>query len=223
MQDSARFREPVRGATIGVVTQVRSGARYCCAACGRDVTGLAWTRPCLCGETYRARIDTDETLYRMPDVPGLPRFDPLKNWRIKYLQLSWNVSCLDRQYSSLTQLPPEAVRTTVTQALRCCVDLADWLTAGPEPRTVTARDLERLLQADPLRVAADFCGHGGGDASVRLTPVAYAPTARFWIEHVRPGAKPIRYDALDLVRRCRETWRQYLRGHGAELPRWDGD
>ena len=35
--------------------------------------------------------------------------------------------------------------------------------------------------------------------------------------------RKIRYDALDLVRRCRETWRQYLRGHGAELPRWDGD
>jgi hypothetical protein len=212
-----------RGATIVVVTEVRSGARYRCAACARDVTGLAWTQPCLCGETYRARVDADETLYRMPDLPGLPRFDPLKDWRIKFLQLSWNVTCLERQYNSTARLPPDAVRTTVALALTCCVDLADWLTAGPEPHTVTARDLDRLLRSDPLRVAADFCGRSGCTGSVRLVPVAFAATSRFWIEHSVTGAKPMRYDALDLVRRCRETWRQYLRGHGVVLPRWDGD
>jgi len=215
------YRLTVRDANIDVVTEVRSGARYRCAACARDVTGLAWTQPCLCGETYRARVDMDETLYRMPDLPGLPRFDPLKDWRIKYLQLSWNVSSLDRQYVSAVRLPPDTVRATVVLALRCCVDLADWLTAGPEPHTVTARDLERLLHADPLRVAADFCGRSGGTGSVRLTPVAFAPTSRFWIEHSLPGTKPVRYDALDLVRRCREAWRQYLGSHAVTLPRWE--
>jgi hypothetical protein len=101
------------------------------------------------------------------------------------------------------------------------VELADWLTAGPEPHTVTAADLERLLRADPLRVAADFCGRGAGAGAVRLVPVAFAPTTRFWVEHAPPGAKPARYDALDLARRCREAWRLYLAGHGVVLPDWD--
>lgn len=212
---------PRPSATIDRVTVVRSGARYRCAACARDVTGLAWTQPCLCGATYRARSDMDETLYRMPDVPGLPRFDPLKDWRVKFLQLTWNLSCLDRQYNSATRLAPDAVRATVALALQCCVDLADWLTAGPEPHTVTARDLDRLLAADPLRVAADFCGRRGCTGSARLAPVAFAPTTRFWIEHTRPGTKPTRYDALDLLRRCREAWQQYLADHGVALPRWE--
>jgi hypothetical protein len=163
----------------------------------------------------------DETLYRMPDLPGLPKFDPLKDWRIKYLQLSWNVSCLDRQYASAVRLPADAVRATVVLALGCCVDLADWLTAGPEPHTVTGRDLDRLLQTDPLRVAADFCGRAGSTGSVRLAPVAFAATPRFWVEHSLPGTKPVRYDALDLVRRCREAWRQYLGRHAVTLPRWE--
>jgi hypothetical protein len=159
----------------------------------------------------------------MPDLPGLPRFDPFKDWRIKYLQLGWNVSCLSRQYDSAARLAPEAVRDTVSLTLRCCVELADWLTAGPEPHTVTAADLERLLRTDPLRVAAHYCGRGAGASvgSVRLVPVAFAPATRFWVEHARPGAKPARYDALDLARRCREAWQLYLAGHGVALPNWD--
>lgn len=203
------------------MTGVRSGARYRCAGCARDVTGHGWAEPCLCGGTYRVRVDSEETLYRMPDLPGLPRFDPLKDWRIKFLQLSWNLSRMEREFGSATPLPSETVRATVVLTLRCCVDLADWLIAGPEPHTVTAGDLARLLRADPLRVAADFCGRGDGAAIVRLTPVAFAPTARFWIEHGRPGARTVRYDALDLARRCREEWRRFLVGRGVVPPRWD--
>lgn len=204
------------------VTGVLSGVRYRCADCERDVTGRAWTQPCLCGGTYRVCVYLDETFYRMPDRPGLPQFDPLKDWRIKFLQLSWNLSRLEREYNSTVRLSPEAVRDTVAATLRCCVDLADWLIAGPEPRTVTAGNLERLLHSDPLRVAAAFCGRGGEAASVRLAPVPFAPTARFWIEHDRPGAKPVRYDALDLARRCGLAWRQFLAAYGVVPPSWDG-
>jgi hypothetical protein len=165
-------------------------------------------------------VDSHETLYRMPDRPGLPRFDPFKDWRVKFLQLSWNLSCLESEYDSDLRVSPESVRSTVTLTLTCCADLADWMTAGPELHLVTAGNLERLLQADPLRVAADFCGRGAGSASVRLAPVAFAPRVRFWVEHTRPGAKPVRYDALDLARRCHEAWRQFLAGQGVALPHW---
>lgn len=207
--------------TIICVTGVVSGARYRCASCDRDVTTRPWAQPCLCGATYRVRADPDGAFYRMPDRPGLPRFDPLKDWRIKFLQLSWNLSRLEQDYSSPVRLPPEAVRATLTLTLQSCVDLADWLLAGPEPHTATAGAIERLLQADPLRVAAGFCRPGTGTGNVRLLPVAFAPTARFWVEHARPGEKPVRYDALDLARRCAEAWRQFLIGCGVAPPRWE--
>jgi hypothetical protein len=204
------------------VTGVVVRARYRCAGCERDVTALPWAQACLCGGTYRVCVDADEIYYRMPERPNLPRFDPFKDWQVKYLQASWNLSGLERDYHSPVRLPPEAVRATLALALRACVDLADWLLAGPEPHTVTAGAVERLLRTDPLQVAVEFCRPDPDAPRVRLVPVAFAPTARFWVEHARPGEKPVRYDALDLTRRCLDAWRQFLIGCGVAPPRWDG-
>jgi hypothetical protein len=185
---------------------------------------VPWTSACLCGCTYRERIDTAETLYRMPEHANLPQFDPFKDWRIKSLQVSWNIAELERAYRSDAPLDPEQVRRTVEMTLASCLDLADWLISGPEPHAVTAGEIERLLRADPLRVCVALHAHAAPDdsiGSVRLVPVAFAPTPRYWVHYTRPGAKPVRYDALDLAERCRAAWRDFLAGYGVVLPSWD--
>lgn len=205
------------------MTRILPGARYRCADCGRDLSGTALAVPCLCGSTYRLRIDSDETLYRMPDRPGLPRFDPFKDWEIKYLQLSWNVSQLAHAYRSGIGFDAGDVRRIVEMAFASCADLGGWLVSGPEPHTVTPGDIDRFMQSDPVRlckVPRDQRSATDGE-SIRLVPVAFAPTPRFWVEHTRPGNKPMRFDSLDLAERWLDAWTQFLAGYGVAVPTWE--
>jgi hypothetical protein len=196
------------------VTGVLGAPQYVCADCGRDATGRIPTLPCLCGSTYRLRADPADS-YRVVTERALPWFDPFKDWTVKYLQLTWNVNQLRRLYAAGTD-GPAAVLRAARMSFVSCVELGDWLVAGPEPHSVTPGEVTRLLAGSPLDVAAALAS--GGPAT--LSAVAFSRPARAWADYRRPGAKPVRYDALDLAERCLASWRAFLSARGVSLPSW---
>lgn len=209
-----------RCVTIAVVTVVRAGgARYLCDECGRDLSGVSLAATCVCGAVIRRRVDGAETMYRRPASPDEPSWDPLKDWTAKYLQLVWNVHQLRRLYAPGSNADADEVRRIVITSFRAALGLGDWLTSGPEPVAVTPGDVTRLIESEPLSVCADF---GGSDdvTNSRVLPIAFSSPPHFWVEHRRPNATPVRYDALDLLERCLRTWQNFLTERGVGLPTW---
>jgi hypothetical protein len=54
-----------------------------------------------------------------------------------------------------------------------------------------------------------------------LVPVAFARPPRYWVEHRRPGANPVRFDALDLLEHCLRAWQAFLSARRVQLPSWE--
>jgi hypothetical protein len=209
-----------RCATIAGVTVVRAGgARYLCDECGRDLSGLSLSAACVCGAVTRRRLDGGDTMYRRPPSPDEPQWDPLKDWTAKYLQLVWNVQQLRRLYAPASTAEADEVRRIVVTSLRAALGLAEWLMSGPEPKSVTPGDVARLMAAEPLSLCAAF-GRPDDGTSARVVPVAFSRPPHFWIEHRTPNAKPVRYDALDLLERCLRTWQNFLTARAVTLPTW---
>jgi hypothetical protein len=209
-----------RCVTIAVVTLAPAGgARYLCDECGRDLSELSLSAPCVCGAVTRRRVDGADTMYRRPATPDQPNWDPLKDWTAKYLQLVWNAQQLRRLYASGSDAGADEVQRIVLTSVRAAVGLGEWLTSGPEPVSVTPGDVTRLVAAEPLSVCAGF-SRTDGAASSRVVPVAFSSPPHFWVEHRRPNAKPVRYDALDLLERCLRTWQNFLTARGVALPTW---
>ena len=208
------------------MTVVRAGdAQYLCEGCGRDLSGLSLSAACLCGAVIRRRVDHGEAVYTRPATPDEPSWDPLKDWTAKYLQFVWNVQQLRRLYAPTSEADGEEVRRIIVTSLLTALGLADWITSGPEPASVTPGDVTRLLDAEPLSVCAAFGGSpdlDGSDAgtSAVVLPVAFSRPPRFWVEHRRPPDRPVRYDALDLLERCLRAWQQFLTARGVGLPSW---
>jgi hypothetical protein len=176
------------------------------------------TVPCLCGAIGRVRIDSNDAIYRMPDRPGLPRFDRFKDWHVKYLQLSWNVAQLERAY--VCERDAVVVQHLVEMVLASSARLADWLMSGPEPHEVTPADIDRFMDSDLLRICAAAADRHDGEYT-KLVPVAFAPTPHFWVEYNKSGQKSVRFDALDFAERCLHAWQQFLTGYDVPLPRWE--
>lgn len=208
------------------MTVVRAGdAQYLCEGCGRDLSGISLSAACLCGAVTRRRVDHGEAVYRRPATPDEPSWDPLKDWTAKYLQFVWNIQQLRRLYAPGSTADREEVRRIVATSLRAALDLADWITSGPEPASVTPGDVTRLLAAEPLSVCAAFggsvdSGGTGESATAVVLPVAFSRPPHFWVEHRRPPDTPLRYDALDLLERCLSAWQQFLTARGVDLPSW---
>lgn len=200
------------------MTSAAGGARYACADCGRDRTGADPALPCDCGSYLRRRVDTADAFGR-PLTVDAPRWDPLKDWTTKYLQLAWNVGNLRRLTTAGSEATADEVRTFVEMSLASAVGLGEWLTSGPEPVTVSPGDVMRLLGTEPLAVCV-AAATPDGPHSTRLLPVAFARPPRFWVEYRRPHAKPVRYDALDLAERCLRAWQTFLSLRGVPLPSW---
>lgn len=199
----------------------RAGARYLCDSCGRDLSHLRLAEPCLCGAFTRRRVDSEEAVYRRPATADGPRWDPLKDWTAKYLQLLWNLQQLRRMYAPDSIAAADEVRLIVETSFAATLGLADWITAGPEPASVTPGDVTRLFEAEPLSICTAF---GSADPAVhaRVLPVAFSRPPHFWVEYRRPHEKPVRYDALDLLERCLRAWDAFLTGRGVQLPSWSG-
>lgn len=194
-------------------------ATYLCDACGRDLSALGWSQPCVCGARTRRRVDAQDAVYRRPDGPDRPGWDRLKDWSAKYLQLVWNVQQLRLMYAPGSEAAAADVRGIVVTSIEAVRTLGEWLLSGPEPAGITPGDVERALAADPLALCTAF-GAAEPAASSRLLPVAFSDPPHFWIEHNRPNAKPVRYDALDLLDRCLRSWQSFLKEHGVRLPTW---
>lgn len=193
-------------------------ARYVCDDCGRELPpGPAATR-CVCGGVARRRVDPADTFGR-PATADAPRWDPLKDWAAKYLQLTWNVGQLRRLTTEGSGATAEEIRRIVETTFAAATDLADWLAAGPEPAAVSPGDVARLGAGPPLAVATALV-HPSAESGARLVPVAFAKPPRFWVEYRRPNVKPVRYDALDLAERCLVRWQSFLAGRGVRLPSW---
>lgn len=193
--------------------------RYLCDECGRDLSDLSLSAACLCGAHTRRRVDSADTVYRRPATPDEPQWDPLKDWTTKYLQLEWNLQQLRRLYAPDSRAAADEVRRIVGTSLRAALGLGEWLTAGPEPVTVTPGDVARLLESAPLSVCAAFDAPNA-DGSASVLPVAFSRPPHFWVEHRTAGAKPVRYDALDLLERCLRAWHNFLTARGVALPSW---
>ncbi|HZC73501.1 MAG TPA: hypothetical protein VE442_22590 [Jatrophihabitans sp.] len=205
------------------MTVVRVGsARYLCDECGRDLSGVSLAATCVCGAAIRRRVDGADTMYRRPtsaESDDEPPWDPLKDWTAKYLQLVWTVHQLRRLYAPGSGAEADEVRRIVITSFRAAVGLGDWLVSGPEPTSVTPGDVARLVETDPLSVCADF-GRPDGAANSQVVPIAFSSPPHFWVEHRRPNATPVRYDALDLLERCLRTWQNFLTERGVALPTW---
>jgi hypothetical protein len=202
------------------VTTSRPGsARYLCDRCGRDLSDRGLSTPCLCGGLARRRVDGADAVYRRPETADPPRWDPLKDWTAKYLQLVWTVQQLRLLYAPDSDATPDEVRGIVESSVRAVASLGEWLLSGPEPAAVTPGDVERALASEPLSVCAAF-GAGEVDVTTQLLPIAFSAPPRLWVEHRRPNARPVRYDALDLLDRCLRTWQAFLKERGVQLPSW---
>jgi hypothetical protein len=197
-------------------SRVETAARYVCLSCGRDRTEHAAAAPCDCGSRSRIRIDAVPEAFALPGQSNL-RYDSSKDWTVKYLQLAWNVRQMRSQYSE-QHIDPERLQHAVDLTLTTCWDLADWLTSGPEPASVTPSDINRLAYEDPLRVCRAYVTRGG---SARLVPIDIGGSGRAWIEYEPIPGKPTRYDALDLAERCLAAWTYFLTSRGVPLPSWD--
>ncbi len=193
-------------------------ARFVCDHCGRDRTASPPLEPCVCGGTARRRVDVSDSYRRPVDAPA-PPWDPLKDWSAKYLQFSWNVAQLRRLYAPDSGAEAVEVRRIVDMTFTSCVGLADWLTAGPEPASVIPGDVERLVAAEPVAVAAALQGRRD-DATAGIVAVGFSRPPHFWVEYRRPAAKPVRYDSLDLAERCLLAWQRFLGERGVPLPAW---
>ena len=197
------------------MTMARVGqARYLCDACGRDRTGVPLAVSCRCGSVARRRVDTGDASYRRPASDDGPRWNPLQDWTAKYLQLTWNVSQLRRLYAEGSGAGVDEVRRIVELSFGSALQLADWLTSGPEPAAVTPGDVARLVAAEPLAICAAL------GTAARIVPVGFVRPPHFWVEYRRPGARPVRYDALDLAERCLSAWQTFLTVRGVALPSW---
>jgi hypothetical protein len=194
------------------------GARFVCDDCGRDVSGVPPSMPCSCGGTSRRRVDATDAFQR-PATPDSPRWDPLKDWTAKYLQLTWNVGQLRRLYAPDSGAQADEVRRIVDMTFASCVGLGDWLTSGPEPVTVTPGDVARLVAAEPLSICATLV-NGSDINSARIVAVGFVRPPHYWLEYRRPNARPVRYDALDLADRCLLTWQTFLTARSVKLPTW---
>ena len=169
-------------------------------------TTYAAAMACECGSLSRIRIDAAPEAFALPGQSNL-RYDRSKDWTIKYLQLAWNVRQMRAQYAE-QHIDPERMQHAVDMTLTTCWDLADWLTSGPEPASVTPSDINRLAYEDPLRVCRSYVAR---DGTARLVPIEYEPV---------PG-RPTRYDVLDLAERCLAAWTYFLTTRGVPLPTWD--
>jgi hypothetical protein len=187
--------------------------RFVCASCGRDVSDRPVAMPCVCGHTVRTRVDVADS-YVMPGRDRL-RYDETKNWRVKYLQLTWNVQELRRIYAP-AHTDPDTLCRTVELVLASCWDLAEWLVAGREPREVTQGDIGRLVAVDPLRV----CRALATGADARIVPVQIGGESRAWVEYLGARRLPTRFDALDLAERSVVAWDTFLREHKVVPPTW---
>jgi hypothetical protein len=201
------------------VTVSTGGAKYLCHDCGRNLSGLGLAVPCLCGSTTRRRIDSTDAAYRRPTTDESPRWNPLKDWSAKYLQLTWNVAQLRRLYASGGDTEATEVRRIVDMSFASCLTLGDWLTSGPEPATVTPGDVARLFETEPLSVCAALSTTDAPERA-RVLPVGFVRPPHFWVEYQRPNARPVRYDALDLVERCLSAWQVFLAARDVALPTW---
>ncbi len=194
------------------------GARYLCDRCGRDLSALGLSGPCVCGAVTRRRVDGGDAVYRRPATDDAPQWDPLKDWTARYLQLVWNVQQLRRLYTA-DGADADEVRRIVETSCTAAVGLGEWLTSGPEPVSVTPGDVARLITSQPLSVCAAF---GSPDQAVhtRVLPVAFSRPPHFWVEYRTPNAKPVRFDALDLLEHCLRTWQNFLTARRVPLPSW---
>jgi hypothetical protein len=192
--------------------------RYLCDRCGRELPPGLPARPCTCGGTGRRRVDPADAFGRPPTADA-PRWDPLKDWAAKYLQLTWNVGQLRRLSAAGSEASAEEIRRIIETTFAAARDLADWLAAGPEPASVSPGDVDRLAAESPLAVGTALV-RGSAAGTARLVPVGFARPPRFWVEYQRPNAKPVRYEALDLAERCLVRWQTFLSSRGVRLPSW---
>jgi hypothetical protein len=223
------------------VRQAGVQARYQCADCGRDLTGVGFAVACLCGATYRRRVEADPAVFRRPaDADAVPA-DRFKDWTVKYLQFTWNVTQLRRLYSPGAAADAAELRTIAEHVFSSCSELADWLSTGPEPACITPAEVARLVAAEPLCIALAVARSGPAsrttsvpvpvvkpfDASrsmsmprAALIPVRFAGQPRLWVQYELPGAKAARYDAHDLAERCLRSWLAFFHDRPVVLPTW---
>jgi hypothetical protein len=192
--------------------------RYVCDDCGRELAPGPDAPPCPCGGRTRRRVDPADAFAR-PETADQPKWDPLKDWAAKYLQFTWNVGQLRLLSAAGSSAAAEEVRRIVQTTFAAAADLGDWLTAGPEPASVSPGDVERIVAREPLAVGRALVRESG-QRSARLVPVGFSSPPRFWVEYRRPNAKPVRYEALDLAQRCLITWQGFLGARGVSLPSW---
>lgn len=215
------FRATAHCVTIASVTVSGDVAHYLCNNCGRDLTGVRLSVACICGANSRRRIDGEGVAYRRPLTAQSPPWDPLKDWTVKYLQLTWNVSQLRLMYKDSSHGDAAEVRRIVDSTFAACVSLGEWLTFGAEPASVSSGDISRLLGTEPLCVCVALTAPDDGTAATStVIPVAFASRHQYWVEYRRPGAKTVRYDALGLAEECLQVWRSFLVARGVELPTW---
>jgi hypothetical protein len=198
-----------------------AGAQYRCDSCGRDLSGFSLGVPCLCGSTRRRRIDAVDAVFRRPAAAESPGWDPFKDWTVKYLQFSWNVTQLRRLYEPGSGAEALEVRRIVEATLTSCWNLAEWLSSGPEPVTITPGEIARFIKTEPVSVCTAFAAADStGAATARIVPVGFASQPQFWVEYRQPGQRSVRYDALDLAERCLVAWRMFLKERKVALPTW---
>ena len=172
----------------------------------------------MCGHTLRVRIDVKTESYALPGRTSL-RYDALKNWTVKYLQFTWNLARLRSVYAP-SRTTPDVLHSAIELTFASCHSLGAWLTAGPEPQSVTAGDVARLFEVAPLEVckALATCTNTGARARIEVVHLGHA--ARGWVEFAQPGKRAVRYDALDLADRCLAAWNCFLRDRDVALPSW---
>lgn len=196
-------------------------AQYRCDRCGRDLSGISLRIPCLCGGIARRRVDSTGAMYRRPLAAQSPPWDPFKDWSVKYLQFTWNVVQLRRLYARRSGAEAAEVRGIIEVTFASCSQLADWLSSGPEPVTVTPGDVAQLIRTEPLSVCTALRALDDVAATSRIVTGTLGGELRFWVEHRRPGAKATRHDALDLAEQCLRSWQTFLTERGVTLPSWE--
>jgi hypothetical protein len=202
-----------------MVNVAASRAQYRCDGCGRDLSEFSLGRPCPCGAIRRRRTDADGAVFRRPLTVESPRWDPFKDWSVKYLQFTWNVMQLRWLYAPGSGADAAEVRRIVERTFASCSNLAEWLSSGPEPVSVTPGDVAQFVKTEPLSVSAALTT-ARSSATSRIIAVGFAEQPRYWIEYQQPGAKPLRYDALDLAEQCLRAWHAFLTERAVELPTW---
>jgi hypothetical protein len=198
-----------------------AGAQYRCDRCGRDLSGMNLRIPCVCGAVARRRVDSIGAMYRRPLAAQSPPWDPFKDWSVKYLQFTWNVVQLRRLYARRSGADAAEVRGIVEATFATCAQLADWLSSGPEPVTVTPGQVAQLIRTEPLSVCIALTAADDAAATSRIVTGTLGGDLRFWVEYRRPGARPTRHDALDLAEQCLRSWRRFLIERDVTLPSWE--